>query len=156
MQRLLTLIISIFTVAAMQAQLNGFNRRPAVAKCSSRIEMTDANSGKLIITVTPSKGWHIYGFDIEAGGPKAMTLDLSKSAGVKFKGDVIPSVKPLKVYDDMFAMDVEYWEGTVTLTRKFEVEKGTAPVISGVLTYQGCNDATCSSPQKFEFSHKLP
>lgn len=156
MQRLTTLFITIFAVVAMQAQMKGFNRRPAVAQCSSHVEMTGATSGKLIITVTPSKGWHIYGFDIADGGPRPMSLDLSKSAGVRFKGEATPSVKPVKVHDDMFDMDVEYWEGKVILTQKFEVEKGAAPSISGVLTYQGCNDATCSSPQKFEFTHKLP
>ena len=87
MKRIITALIIIIASLTAYAQMPGFGKKPSAATWKSRIEMTGDKSGKLILTMTAGKGWHIYGFDVEAGGPKAMTADFSKSTGIEFKGE---------------------------------------------------------------------
>lgn len=157
MRRFLTAILAIIVSVAISAQMSGFRKgAPSAATWSAKIEMTGKKSGKLVLTMTPSKGWHIYGFDVEPGGPKAMTADFDKSTGVKFKGDFKPSVAPTKAHDEAFDTDVTYWSEKVVLTRDFTVTDAKNAKIVGVVGYQGCNDETCSSPQRYNVSLTLP
>lgn len=156
MRRIITALILIVASVAAYAQMPRFGGAPAAATWNARIEMTGAKSGKLILTMTPSKGWHIYGFEVGEGGPKAMTADFTKSAGVKFKGELKPSVAPVKTHDDVFDVDVTYWEGKVVFTRSFEVTDPKTAKITGVVNYQGCNDETCTAPQKYNIALTVP
>lgn len=158
-QRIVTTFLSIMICVALQAQLNrsmGGRKTTAAATCNSRIEMTGADKGKLIITVTPTKGWHIYGFDIAKGGPKAMVLNLDKSTGIKFTSEVKYSVKPVKEFDNTFGMEVSYWDSKVELTREFVVTgSADAAKIIGSITYQGCNGETCNMPETKSINLKV-
>lgn len=156
MRRILTVFFTIIACVALRAQMNAFRGAPSAARWSSRVEMTGAKSGKIVLTMTPSKGWHIYGFEVGEGGPKAMKMDFGKSTGIKFKGDVKPSDAPEKVFDDMFGIDVTYWGHEVVFTREFEVVDRTNAKISGVVNYQGCNDSSCSAPQTYNVSLSIP
>lgn len=156
MRRVITALILIVASVAVYAQLPRMGGAPAAAAWNARIEMSGDRAGKLILTMTPSKGWHIYGFEVGEGGPKAMTADFSKSAGVKFKGDLKPSVAPVRTHDDVFGVDVTYWEGKVVFTRSFEVTDPKTAKITGIVNYQGCNDETCTAPQKYNISLTVP
>lgn len=157
MRRIITALIVIVASVAAYAQMSRFGGAPAgAAAWNARIEMTGAKTGKLVLTMTPSKGWHIYGFEVGEGGPKAMSADFTKSVGVKFKGDLKPSVTPVKTHDDVFDVDVTYWEGKVVFTRSFEVTDPRTARITGVVNYQGCNDETCTSPQKYNIALTVP
>lgn len=159
-KRIVTALLSIMICVSLQAQLNrsmGGRKTTTAATCVTRIEMTGTDKGKLIITITPTKGWHVYGFDIAKGGPKAMTLNLDKSTGVKFTSDVKYSVKPVQEYDDTFGMEVSYWDTKVELTREFVVTGNPdAAKLIGTITYQGCNGTTCNMPETKSISLKVP
>lgn len=157
MKRILIAIVAIIVSVAISAQMTGFKKgTPSAATWSAKIEMTGKSAGKLILTMTPSKGWHIYGFDMEPGGPKAMTANFDKSTGVKFKGDFKASVAPVKAHDEVFGTDVTYWSGKVVLTREFTVTDSKNAKIEGEVGYQGCNDETCTAPQRYKVSLTLP
>lgn len=156
MRRIISVLIMIVACVAVYAQMPRFGDAPVAAVWNARIEMTGVRAGKLILTMTPSKGWHIYGFEVGEGGPKAMTTDFTKSAGVKFKGDFKPSVTPVKTHDDVFDVDVTYWESKVVFTRSFDVTDPKAAKITGVVNYQGCNDETCTAPQKYNVVLTVP
>jgi len=156
MRRILTVFIAIIACVALKAQISAFKGGSPAARWSSRVEMTGSKSGKLVLTMTPSKGWHIYGFEVGEGGPKAMKMDFGKSTGIKFKGDVKPSQAPVKAYDDMFGINVTYWGCEVVFTHEFEVVDRAKAKISGVVNYQGCNDSSCSAPQSYNVSLTIP
>lgn len=152
MKRIITALIIIIASLTAYAQMPGFGKKPSAATWKSRIEMTGDKSGKLILTMTAGKGWHIYGFDVEAGGPKTMTADFSKSTGIEFKGELTPSVAPVKTLDELFGINVTYWEGKVVFTRDFIVTDAAKAKILGTITYQGCNGDECQAPKKYNVS----
>lgn len=156
MKRIISALIVMMACVVSNAQMPGFRAKPSTVAWKQQVEMTGEKTGKLILTMTPAKGWHIYGFDVEAGGPKAMSADFSKSTGVKFKGELTPSVAPVKTHDDIFGIDVTYWESKVVFTRKFVVTDAAKAKIIGTITYQGCNGETCNAPQKYNVSVTVP
>ncbi len=156
MKRLILFLTVIMTTFALSAQLPSLKSAPATAVWTAKIEMTGARTGRLILTMTPAKGWHVYGFEVGKGGPKAMNADFAKSTGVKFKGDWKPSVAPIKKFDDIFGIDVTYWDSKTVLTREFEVTDRANAKISGTVTYQGCNGETCNAPQKYNVNLAVP
>lgn len=159
MRRVLATLFTVtlcMTVSAQLPKLTGTKSAPGAAFHASRVEMTGKNTGKVIVTITPSKGWHVYGLEIAEGGPKPMVIDLGNSTGVKFKGKWSPSVAPVKCHDDMFGMDVTYWDSKVDLIREFEVTDPAVAKISGTVTYQGCNGNTCNPPERRNIFLKIP
>lgn len=156
MKQIITALIAIITVITAVAQLPSLKGSNSAATWSSKIEMTGKKTGRLILTMTPAKGWHVYGFEVGEGGPKAMNADFAKSTGVKFKGNWKPSTAPVKRFDDIFGIDVTYWESKVVLTREFEVTDAANAKITGTVTYQGCNGETCNATQKYNVALSLP
>lgn len=155
MKRFITIFFVLTAIMAAYAQLST-KGQPSAAFTSSRVEMTGERTGKIIITLTPSKGWHVYGFEVDKGGPKAMVIDLDKSTGIKFKGEMKQSIAPVKTHDDIFDIDVTYWEEKVEFTRDFEVTDPATAKIDGFISFQGCNGETCNPPQKRAISKKIP
>ena len=156
MKQIIAIFIAIIACVASNAQMKGFGGAPSAAVWSSRVEMTGSKTGKVILTLTPSKGWHIYGFEVGEGGPRAMNADFSKSTGIKFKGGIKPSVAPVKTHDDIFGIDVTYWGSKVELIRDFEVTDPASAKIVGTVSYQACNGETCNAPQKYNFNLAVP
>lgn len=151
---LFTMILCV-TVLAQIPKLGGSKKPQGAATCVGAVEMTGKNTGKVIITITPTKGWHVYGMDIKNGGPKPMVIDLSNSKGLKFKGDWKPSAAPVKTYDDMFGMDVTYWKDKVELVREFEVTDASVANVVATVSFQGCNGTTCNPPEKKNINIKV-
>lgn len=153
----------MLTSIAMDAQsigrgmsMPGKSQSSPAATWSASVRMTGAKSGVLDLTLIPGKGWHIYGPEVGENGPRPMSVDLSKSTGVKLKGSPTFSVAPVKKHDDMFGVDVTYWETKVVISQRFEVVDRKAAKLAGTVSYQGCNDATCTAPQKYEINLAIP
>ena len=134
----------------------GKSQSPAAATWSAAVRMTGAKSGVLDLTLVPAKGWHIYGPEVGENGPRPMSINLSKSTGIKLKGNLTFSVAPVKKHDDMFGIDVTYWETKVVISQRFEVTDRKAAKLIGTVSYQGCNESTCTPPQKYEINLAIP
>lgn len=155
MKRFISIFFALTAIIAVAYAQLGTKGQPSSAVITSRVEMTGERTGKIVITLTPSKGWHVYGFEIDKGGPKPMSIDLNKSTGIKFKGEMTQSVAPIKTHDDIFDIDVTYWEGKVEFTRDFEVTDPASAKIDGSISFQGCNGETCNPPQKRTIFKKI-
>ncbi|MBD5229924.1 MAG: hypothetical protein HDS69_07835 [Bacteroidales bacterium] len=156
MKRIITALIVLIAAVTAMAQLPSLKGQKGAATWTSKVEMTGKKTGRVVLTLTPAAGWHIYGFEVGEGGPKAMNADFAKSTGVKFKGSWKPSVAPVKKFDDIFGIEVTYWTGKVELSREFDVTDAANAKITGTVTYQSCNGETCNPPQKYNVALTLP
>lgn len=129
---------------------------PEAARWSTSVKMLSSDEGVVKMKMTVADGWHVYGPDLPKGGPVAMTFDFKQSAGVKFVGTPVPSVKATVVYDDAFGMDLPYWSGAVTFEQKFKVIDAQSAAIVGSIRYQGCNGETCAPPKTKKINLKIP
>jgi thiol:disulfide interchange protein DsbD len=72
--------------------------------------------------------------------------------GAELVGKVVSSVAPTSVYDELFAMNLRWYSGTVTFTQKIKVTDAKAFKLAGELEFMACNDETCLPPERVEFS----
>lgn len=128
---------------------------PITWKVSSK--MTASDEGVIILTARMLPGWHLYGMNMPEGGPHPTRIKFQVPAGVELTGQLTVNKATVRHYDDMFGAELEFWEGeSVTFTRPFRLTGETdGMTVSGSISYMGCNDETCMSPQSKDFSIQL-
>lgn len=118
-------------------------------KWSASVKMNSKTEGVITVVGNIEKGWHVYGFNQNPDGPVSTEVKMASPANVKFKDKLRYSPKLVSVMDDMFGINVTYWENKVTFTRKFKITKveKNAPVVTFSITYMACNDSNCQPPK---------
>lgn len=145
--------ITLIILSAVISVACAFAQNPI--KWRSSVAMTNATEGVITMKAIVQPGWHLYGVDLPKGGPKSTTFDFSQSTDIELTGKITPSVKPTTTFDQMFQLELNWWETTVTFTQAFKVT-GKSPNIKGVITYMGCNNETCTPPRKENISLTIP
>ncbi len=147
-KRIITVLLSFFTVLSMQAEL-----LQAVSWTSNH-KLTSDNEGIMEFTATIEPGFHMYDMNAE-GGPTPLSFTWEKLDGVELIGTPTPSEASLVQFDPVFNVNIGWWEGSVTLTQKF-VAKKSEYSITGHLRFAACSDETCTPPtvENFNFSGK--
>ena len=122
---------------------------------SHSIEKSSDTEGKLLFSATMEKGWHFYGMQLPDGGPNPTEFVFDQKEGVEF-GEPTPSVKATVAMDEVFGLELSWWESDVTFTVSYKVTDETkVNKISGYVSFQGCNDEMCIAPTKVSFSYKI-
>ena len=115
-------------------------------------QMTGDNEGVVTLTATIEPGWHLYGTTMPADGPSATKLYYG-ATGAVFTSNVKASPKPISKFDDMFGINLTYWENKVSFTRKFKLAEGKSTAkIKIKVNFMCCNDANCRPPKTMEFN----
>lgn len=145
---LFALSIIVFSSIMVSAQ------KPIKWRTSAK--MVNETEGVITMKAIIEPGWHLYGTNIPAGGPKATKFDFSGSVGIKLVGDVEPSIKPINVHDKVFDLSLNWWDKTTTFVQKFtKIKKEDAKII-GLIQYMGCNDQTCLPPSTQKINITVP
>lgn len=128
---------------------------PVTWRANARL--TAQNEGIITITATMAPGWHLYGTEMPADGPRATTFTYHTDKGWKLSGKTVADRKAVSKHDTMFNITVQYWEGKVVFTQRFTLnDKANRPEsIRCTIDYMGCNDQTCLPPKKKEFTLKI-
>lgn len=145
----LILLSAVAFVATAQIQ--------SPVKWSAKIEMASETEGQVEFTAEVGDGWHMYSTDIPTGGPTPTSFDFRKIEGAELIGAVVPSVDPTKVMDEMFNLELGYWEGVVNFTQNFRLAEGSKGCrFDIVVQAMACNNQSCSRPEKtpFELSYQ--
>ena len=98
-------------------------------------------------------GWHVYAPNIPADGPIPATLTTEKAEGVKAVGKLKAQGKEIKEFDQIFGMQLRYYENSVTFVQRYKIT-GKTYKVKGYLEYGACNDSGCMPPTSVEFSYK--
>jgi len=98
-------------------------------------------------------GWHVYSTALPANGPTSATFNLEAADGAVIDGKLMPRGKEISRYDNLFEMNVRYFEHEATFVQNIKI---TAPKYSvkGYLEYGACNDQNCLPPTSVEFNFK--
>ena len=146
MKRILTLWALII------AALTGFCFDSAAQSTSpvrwrTTVRQTAPGEGVVTFRALVAPGWHLYGMQLPADGPKPTTFDLSGSADIEFTGKVTPARKAVRAVDPLFSSELEWWDSNVEFTVPFKVS-GDAPVLHCVIGYMACDGTTCRPPAR--------
>ncbi|MDY3090921.1 MAG: cytochrome c biogenesis protein CcdA [Porphyromonas sp.] len=107
---------------------------------------------ELIFTADIEGGWHLYGTDLPSGGPTPTHLVVDKIVGGELVGKLQAASKPISKYDQIFNMNISYWEDRVVLRQRIKVTDAAKFKFEGALRYMICDDTQCLPPTNEEFS----
>ena len=149
MQRIILILFSLLFINSGYAQLD----EPVTWTYS--VKQLPNNEAELILKAEIDHGWHMYSQFFDEGGPVKMTFSFEDSKDYKRLGKVVEFTKPKTEHDDIFDIDVRYFEAKATLIQKIKILSTNDFVVKGEFDYQVCYADKCVlfTPE-FEFKIK--
>jgi len=95
-------------------------------------------------------GWHIYSAYQAEGGPVKTSFTFGKSSGYRLSGK-ITEPKPLTKHEEVFDMQVGYFEKSVVFQQKVNLLTA-ATTVKGTVELMACTNKECLPPEEVEFS----
>ena len=107
----------------------------------------------LQFTAAVDEPWHIYSLSPVNDGPNPTVFMFTKSADYDLVGKTTES-KPIKEFDKVFEMNVQYFVKTATFTQRIKLKSDKKITIKGKYEFQACTEEKCIFPPAdvFEFS----
>ena len=139
-------LLSLFCVAAIT-----FAQMHEPIKCETSWKMVSDGVAELRIAAAIDAGWHLYSTELE-DGPTAATLVVETIKGARLDGKLGFEGKEITKYDDMFGMEVRYFENKVTFLQRFAIDSDDYTV-QGYFQYGACDDQSCLPPTNVEFNY---
>ncbi len=141
--------ILLFFISAtlVQAQDN-----PVHIKLSNK--KVSACEYDLIFTASIDEPWHMYSLNkLADDGPNPTVFTFTKSKEYELVGKVKQGA-PLKEFDKVFEMNVEYFKHTATFTQRVRILTDKKLSVKGKYEYQACTEEKCIFPpaDNFEFA----
>ena len=121
---------------------------------SSQLKVTDgAPEGEIVFTAKIDPGWHVYSTELGEDGPIEATFNVVKMDGVEPVGKLTPKGNVIKKFDQMFGMELKYFENTATFVQKVRFTKPDYD-IDCYLEFGACNAQSCIPPAPVELKQK--
>lgn len=103
----------------------------------------DGDHIQISLNASIKQGWHLYGTQLPDGGPQPTRLTLTSEGEpievVHLEADPMPKY----VYDNMFEMELSYFEKKVMLTAVIPIEQLTGKLVKGELEWIACDNQNC-------------
>lgn len=102
------------------------------------------NKYEVVFDARIDMGWHLYATDVPAGGPIPTTFLFNEKESYSLIGDIKSTQKPKVEYDEVFQLDIGYFEAHAKFIQVIELADnidGTA--IGGEIEYQVCYEDKC-------------
>lgn len=145
-------ITQIFLLVSLSLSVAKAQDNPVHFKLSSK--KVSACEYDLIFSATIDDSWHLYSLNkFGTDGPNPTVFTFTKSKEYELVGKVIQG-KPIKEYDKLFEMDVEYYKHSATFTQRVKLLSDQKITVKGKYEYQACTEEKCIFPpaDKFEFN----
>lgn len=130
-----------------------FAQIQAPVKFKSEFKMTSAAGAEVVFTGVTEEGWHIYSTGQPPGGPSSAVLKIDTISGARLAGSLIPGKGEKVEYDNVFKMDLKFFDKKGTFIQKFEITDKDNFIIMGSLNYSACNNTNCLPPTDFSFAY---
>ena len=142
-----TSFILMMLVAVLTAQAQLVNP----AHFTSELKTTDGKAeGEIVFTGKIDAGWHVYSTNLGNEGPIEASFHAVKMEGVEKVGSLKAQGKEIKQFDEMFGMELRFFENAVTFVQKVKFTKPEY-TIDCYLEYGACNDQNCIPPTQVDF-----
>ena len=117
---------------------------------TSSLKTTSGTEAEIVFTAKIDPGWHVYSTDIGEDGPISATFNIVKMDGAETVGKLTPRGNVIKKFDNMFGMELKFFENTATFVQKIKFTKPDY-AIECYLEYGACNDEACMPPTQVDF-----
>jgi DsbC/DsbD-like thiol-disulfide interchange protein len=144
----------LFSIFLISVSLSAGAQQPDPASWKFSVKKGNTSNAYIVTaTATLQEGWHIFAPDPGGDGlliPTEVTLDHPESFSKA--GKLFAQRRPVTKEMDAVGM-VNYYEGEIDLM--FIVETTKPNKLSGIITYQCCNDRMCLPPKDMPFDLSL-
>ena len=147
MKRYLTTTYLLFLMLSLFAQMSD------PIRFRSKMNLLKGNEAEIVFSATIDAGWHVYSTDLGDGGPISATFNTVKMEGAETVGKLQARGNEKKQYDQLFGMDVRYFEQSATFVQKIRFTRPDYD-IDCFLEYGACNDQSCLPPSEATFKAK--
>lgn len=115
----------------------------------------DRNHYRISVTAVIDEGWHIYDTLRTDFGPNATIVRITPGEGAEAEGPLQISSTPHRYYDDIYMMEIGYFEDSVTFSQDIRLHRrhSTASVY---LEWMACDDTNCLPLADKEATITLP
>ncbi len=147
-QKIRTILLTFFALTAAMT-LSAQN-----VKWSSSVEHVAGNDYRILLEADIPSGYHMYDLGPYELGPNATIIKFNPTAGVEFVGGVEQLSKPHIEYDDIFEINIGWFEGKAKFAQKVKLtaEKAT---VNTYLEWMICNDDSCMPLTDIEMNIEL-
>ena len=121
-------------------------------KVEASLEKVAEDRAELVFLMKIDEGWHVYGTEKLENGPTATSVSIERLQGAELVGALKYIGEPVRKFDEVFEMDVEYFEKGVEFRQEIKLTEEDY-CIEGYLEYSACNNQSCMPPMKSEFSY---
>ena len=142
----LTYLFAFFGMLPILAQM----QEPV--KFQTELKKISDTEAELVFNATIDAGWHLYSTDLPEDGPVSATINFDQIDGAELVGGLIPQGNIIEHFDNMFEMDLRYFENNGTFVQKVKFTGGTY-TLKGYLQYGACNDENCLPPTNVDFNY---
>ena len=107
-------------------------------------EKTGSKKYDLFFKAHIDKGYHLYSLTIPENGPLPTEFSFETSENYKLIGKPVEVTKPIEQYDDVFEMNIKFFEDEAVFKQSIELTSNNndIPVI-GEIAYMTCNETGC-------------
>lgn len=146
----------ILLVLALLLSSTAIFAQPQRAQWKTKVNMIDEKIFDVVVTAQIDSSWHVYDTTRTELGPPATIIDFTiKNGGAEKVGGLQVSQAPHKFFDDVFMMEIGYYEGTVSFTQRFNLLKESAD-FKIYVEWMTCDDTNCSPLADTEFNFSVP
>lgn len=119
------------------------------------VKKINASEFELLISAEIEESWHLYSQNVPDGGPIPTTISINEEKG-QFQLIGKPTEgKGHEEYDNVFEMDIKYFENKALFVQKIRVLTDEKITITGVLEFMVCDDTNCLPPTEVDLSFEL-
>lgn len=123
-------------------------------KLDWKVEAGEKGECKLVFNAKIDPKWHVYSQFVKEGGPIPTSLTFDANKDIQILGKATETGgKVHDGFEEMFGMDVKYFENSMTIVQKVKVLKDTK--LTGTLQYMVCDDSRCLPPEDVVFEFEL-
>ena len=120
-----------------------------------RVNDLGNNTFEIVFDAAIEDTWHMYDLGpYDAMGPNPTMITFEGTEGARLEGEAYELTEPIVVYDEVFGMEIGYYEHAATIAQKVVL---TAPSASlkGYVEWMVCNDVGCTPMQYWDFEIDL-
>ncbi|SKB65613.1 Disulphide bond corrector protein DsbC [Parapedobacter luteus] len=141
---LFAIAVSFISVTSISAQI----LEPV--KWQFGAKKLNENEAVIFMKAVMDNGWHIYSQNVEEGGPIKTSFSFAPSSDYTLVGQPAEP-KPKVKHEDVFDMDVAYFDKEVVFQQKIKLKKGAATV-KGTVEFMACDATQCLPPDEVAFT----
>lgn len=129
--------------------------QPNLVKWKASTSHIKDNIYEIVLDANIEKGWHMYDMGpYDLNGPNATIVKVTSSEGATTQGAAFQKIKPKKVFDEVYKLEIGYFDGKARFAQKVKLNKEDATV-KVYVEWMICDDTSCMPPTDSTFTVKI-